>query len=185
MRIQKASLPGLLVLLALSACEIEQPTSPVGQIDRPSYDTYNWGTYQLVTGTNWNNIEISNTRVIDAHGGRLTLGLHELVVPAGAVNKPTVFRMSKKIGPHVVVDLVAADQKSGVAVDTFAKPVELRLSYRFVPIHPSDFKRMAIFWLKDGSEQGELVPVPTRVERKTRHLIGSLTHFSQYAMGLN
>jgi hypothetical protein len=176
----------LTFLLALSACsDITEPTSPVGSLDRPSYDTYTYGSYELVTGSSWNLIRISNSRVIGAAGGRVNLGLHELVVPAGAVKKPTVFRMSKQLGPHVLVDLSATDKASGAPVDSFARSVELRLSYRFIRISEADLRRAVVLWLKDESASGELVPVPTQVDRRTKHLIGSLTHFSQYAMGLN
>lgn len=171
-------------LLALSACTMEDATSPVGTRNSPSYD-FTAGQYQLVIGTNWSNLEISSSRVIGAGGGQLTLGLHELVIPEGAVSKATVFRMSKKYGPHILVDLEATDQQSGRAVADFARPVELRLSYRFVPINGADLNRMTILWLKQGSETGELVPVPTYIDRKHKQLVGSLTHFSRYAMGMN
>ena len=159
-------------------------TSPAGTRNDPSYD-YTAGQYQLVSGTNWSNIQINSSRVIGPAGGQLTLGLHELVIPEGAVSKPTVFRMSKQLGPHILVDLEAVDQKSGQELDSFDRPVELRLSYRFVPINGADLNRMVILWLKEGSTTGELVPVPTRLVRQTKHVVGSLTHFSRYAMGMN
>jgi hypothetical protein len=156
----------------------------VGTRNSPSYD-YVWGPYELVTGDHWSETEISHTRVIGANGGQLALGLHELVVPAGAVSNPTVFRMSKKPGPNVVVDLAAQDHKTGRVINTFAQPVELRLSYRFVPLNGRDLNRMVIFWLKDGTENGELVPVPTRIDHRNKQIVGALTHFSRYAMGMN
>jgi hypothetical protein len=177
-------LAGFSALLALSACNMTDATSPVGTHNSPSYD-YTNGSYQLVTGTNWDNMEISSSRIIGPNGGQLTLGLHELVIPEGAVSKPTVFRMSKKMGPHILVDLEARDQKSGQEIDAFAQSVELRLSYKFVPLTGAELNRMAILWLKQGSETGELVPVPTHIDRKHKQLIGSLTHFSRYAMGMN
>ena len=180
----KTMVAGICALLALSACDVDRATSPVGTRNSPSYD-YVAGSYQLVTSTNWDNMEITATRVIGSNGGRLTLGLHELVIPEGAVSKPTVFRMSKKLGPHILVDLEANDQRSGAVVDSFDQPVQLHLSYRFVHITGAELNRMAILWLKQGSETGELVPVPTHIVRKTKHIVGSLTHFSRYAMGMN
>ena len=177
-------LAGFSALLAVSACNMTDATSPVGTYNLPSYD-YTNGSYQLVTGTNWDNMEISSSRIIGPNGGQLTLGLHELVIPEGAVTKPTVFRMSKKMGPHILVDLEARDQKSGQEIDAFAQSVELRLSYKFVPLTGAELNRMAILWLRQGSETGELVPVPTHIDRKHKQLIGSLTHFSRYAMGMN
>ena len=177
-------LAGICALLALSACSLDDATSPAGTRNTPTYD-YVWGPYQLLTADHGGGAEISHTRVIGATGGQLALGLHELVVPAGAVSNPTVFRMSKKLGPHIVVDLEATDHKTGRVVDTFAKPVELRLSYRLLPLNGRDLNRMVIFWLKDGNEDGELVPIPTRIDHKTKQIVGSLMHFSQYAMGMN
>ena len=177
-------LAGICALLALSACNMDDATSPAGTRNKPSYD-YVWGPYQLLPADHGGAADISHTRVIGATGGQLALGLHELVVPAGAVSNPTVFRMSKKLGAYIVVDLEANDQKTGRVVDTFATPVELRLSYRLLPLNGRDLNRMVIFWLKDGSEDGELVPVPTRIDHKNKQIVGSLVHFSQYAMGMN
>ena len=177
-------LAGFSALLALSACNSPDATSPVGTHNAPSYN-HTDGSYQLVTGTHWDNMDISSSRVIGPNGGHLTLGLHELVIPEGAVSKPTVFRMSKTSGPHILVDLEAHEQRSGQEINTFAQPVELRLSYKFVPITGAELNRMAILWLKQGSETGELVPVPTHIDRKHKQLVGSLTHFSRYAMGMN
>lgn len=151
----------------------------------PSYDTYAFGSYQLVTESTWESIELSSTRVIGPSGGRLALELHQLVVPAGAVSRPTVFRMTKTLGPQVRVDLTATDQATGMVVNAFPEPVELWLSYRFARISNADAGRLVVLWLKDDSASGELVPIPTRVERRTRHVVGELTHFSQYAMGMN
>jgi hypothetical protein len=173
----------LVVSLALIACDAPDATAP-SELEA-SFDTYSYGTYELVTGSSWNSLRISNTRVIGAAGGRLTLGLHELIVPQGAVGRPTLFRMAKTLGPHVRVELTAHDAATGSEVVSFAEPVELWLSYRFVSIGNADLQRLVVLWLKDDSASGELQPVPTRIERRTRHIVGSLTHFSQYAMGMN
>jgi hypothetical protein len=93
--------------------------------------------------------------------------------------------MSKTIGAHLRVELNAVDRATGEPVDSFARPIELRLSYRFLPLRGVDVRRLVVLWLKDDSETGELVPVPTTVVPRSRYVVGSLTHFSQYAMGLN
>jgi hypothetical protein len=170
-------------MLTLSACDVQDALAPSEL--KPSYDTYNFGSYELVTGSTWHSTRISNQRVFGKQGGRLTLGLHALVVPKGAVTRPTVFRMTTTFGPQIRVDLTAVDEETGAAVAGFSEPVELWLSYRFVRMSNADLQRVVVLWLKEGSENGELVPVPTRLERRTKHVVGSLTHFSQYAMGMN
>jgi hypothetical protein len=186
MSLGRLALMSAVVCLAATSCDELEPTAPGEALQSPAYDvTYTYGSYQLVAGTDWTFVRISNARVVGAAGGRVTLGFHELIVPRGAVERPTVFRISKTLGPHVRVDLSATDQRSGEQVTSFPRPVELRLSYRFVPLRGVDPARLVVLWLKDDSATGELVPVPTRVLPESRYVIGSLTHFSQYAMGLN
>jgi hypothetical protein len=177
------ALPGLLVMWVLTGCVEQDVAAPATM--RPSYDSYSFGTYELVTGSTWQSTQISNQRVIGAAGGRLTLGLHQLMVPAGAVTRPTRFRMSKVFGEQVRIDLTAFNLVTNAAIDSFPRPVELWLSYRFAHISNTELEDVAVLWLKESSEGVEQIPVPTRVERRTKHVVGSLTHFSQYAMGMN
>jgi hypothetical protein len=176
---------GLAMVVTLVGCAETDPTAPFEQhAPRADYvDTY--GSYQLVIGPSWTFMHISNSHVIGPQGGRLTLGWHELIVPPGAVQQPTVFRMTAKLGLHIVVDLTAADRVSGIPVTTFPLPLELKLSYRFFPMNAAQRDRLLVLWLKDDSPTGELVPVPTIVNAQRRYISGSITHFSQYAMGMN
>src|SRR5688572_12760622 len=121
MSLVRVTLVSASVLLVVAAgCDEYGPTAPVEARQEPAYDeVYTYGSYELVAGSDWTFIRVSNTRVIGAAGGRVTLGLHELVVPRGAVERPTVFRMSKNLGAHVRVDLRATDQGSGQAVTSF------------------------------------------------------------------
>jgi hypothetical protein len=172
------------LLLMLGACVDRDAAAPVANVSHPSSDyVYTYGTYQLVGASDWNAIKISNSHLIGREGGRLTLGLDELVVPPGAVKQPTTFTMTREIGPHIMVELNAFDRKTGAVVDTFDKPVELKLSYRFARV--SNPERLVVLWLKDARSDGELVPMPTTVLPKTKYIVGSLMHFSQFAMGLN
>lgn len=174
----------LAAALVLCGCDRMEPTAPV---DRNPV-TANYGMlsgYQLVIGPNWSSLHISNTHVIGRGGGRVTLGLHELIVPPHAVQRPTVFRMTAMLGPHIVLDLSARDQGTGTEVSTFPKPLELRLSYRFLPLVSTQRDRLVVVWLKDDTEFGELVPVPTVVSTQQQYISGTITHFSQYAMGMN
>ena len=181
-------LPGLSVacatMLMLAACDARETMAPSAPVGEPSHDyVYTYGTFQLVGSGTWNVVKLSNTHVIGREGGRLSLGLDELIVPAGAVSAPTVFKMTRQLGPHILVDLNAYDRQTGAVVDTFTQPLELRLSYLFARVPQPE--RLVVLWLKDESSDGELVPMPTRVSTRTKQVIGSLMHFSQYAMGLN
>lgn len=187
--VRRRLLPGWSVscalLLMLAACDGKKDaTAPVAYVAQPNNDyVYTFGPYELVGATNWNAIKISNSHLIGREGGRLTLGLDELIVPAGAVMQPTLFRMIRHVGPHIQVELNAFDRNTGVVVDSFKKPVQLKLSYRFARV--SNPERLVVLWLKDERSNGELVPMPTTVLPRTKSVVGSLTHFSQFAMGLN
>jgi hypothetical protein len=185
---QSRLLPGLSIacamMLMLTACDSNDTMSPEPGIAGPSNDyVYTAGPFQLIGSPTWSLVKVSRTQVIGRAGGRLVLGFDELIVPAGAVDRPTVFRMEREIGSQIVIDLDAHDRQSGNVIETFNKPVELKLSYMFANV--SEPERLVVLWLKDGRSDGELVPMPTTVLTKTRHIVGSLTHFSQYAMGLN
>jgi hypothetical protein len=174
----------LALAFVLLGCDGQDPTAPVDR--NPAVVNHSaLGGYQLVVGPDLNSLHISNTHVIGRKGGRITLGMHELIVPPRAVQRPTVFRMTAVLGPHVVFDLTAKDRATGEAVTSFPLPLELRLSYRFLPLASLQRDRLVVLWLKDETTMGELVPVPTTVSPQQQYVSGRITHFSQYAMGMN
>jgi hypothetical protein len=177
---------GCALLLTTAACDGGETLAPTEALSTPSSDlVYMWGPYQLVGSDDWSSLEITTTHTIGPQGGRIALGLDELVVPRGAVTSQTVFQMTRQLGPHIVVDLKAHDRRTGAVVNTFQQPLELRLSYRFTRLSQADMNRLVVLWLKDDRSDGELVPMPTRVVTRSRQVVGTLTHFSQYAMGMN
>jgi len=169
--------------LLLVGCDRAQTFAPIEPATPINFDSYS--NYELVIGPDWNAVHFSTTAVIGQDGGRLALGFHELIVPAQAVQRPTVFRMTAKPGLHVVLDLTATDRVSGEPVTKFPRPLELRMSYRFLPLARAQQDRLVVLWLKDDATTGELVPVPTVVSPLQNHISGTITHFSQYAMGMN
>ena len=178
---------GCALLLAMSACDSTDAIAPTAATYlQPGSDlVYTWGPYELVGSEDWASVKISTTHVIGPEGGRVVLGLDELIIPRGAVASQTVFRMTRQLGPHIVVDLKAHDRRTGAVVDTFQQPLELKLSYRFTRLSHADLNRLVVLWLKEDRSDGELIPMPTRVVPRTRQVVATLTHFSQYAMGLN
>src|SRR5687768_1556927 len=98
----KLACRGFALALLLSGCDHMEPTAPADRsLTSANYSTL--GGYELVIGPNWSSVHISNTHVIGRAGGRLSLGLHELIVPPHAVQRPTLFRMSAVLGPHIVL----------------------------------------------------------------------------------
>jgi hypothetical protein len=65
-------LTSICALLALSACNMEDATSPVGTRNLLGYD-FTARRYQLVSRTNWGHVEISSSRVVGS-GGEDALG---------------------------------------------------------------------------------------------------------------
>jgi hypothetical protein len=178
---------GCAVLLTMAACDGGKAIAPdIEALATPSSDlVYTWGPYELVGSDDWASTKITATHTIGPEGGRILLGLDELVVPRGAVQSQTVFKMTRQLGRHIVVDLKAHDRRTGAVVDTFQQPLELKLSYRFTRLSQADMHRLVVLWLKDERSDGELIPMPTSVVTRTRQVVGTLTHFSQYAMGMN
>lgn len=130
--------------------------------------------------------EGESTAVIGRKGGVLTLGGHRLVVPEGAVDGPTRFRMSLVADGHVEVDLEAStpgarEGANDVGARGFARPVTLELSYREAAegVDPS---RLIVVWVRPD---GSLEPQQS-FHQPTRSSIGApLKHFSPYALASN
>src|SRR5687767_9014518 len=176
--------PALVVLAGCDGSPAE-PTAAVPQV-QPSNDyTYTWGSLTLVTSAARTLLEISNYAVIGPDGGRLRLGFHELVVPAGAVANATRFSITAKYGASPTVDLKAVDLVTGASVTEFPVNLQLKLSYLLTLVRQDEVDRLVVVWLKDNSASGELVPVPTTHVPSGYYVIGWLTHFSQYSMAMD
>lgn len=120
--------------------------------------------------------------VIGAEGGRLELGQQTLVVPAGAVDAPTVFTL-KKGGSKLRVALSASRETTNdVGSAGFAVPVYLIFTYGNVASLPADPSELKIVWIRaDGTYE----PQPTVVDQGAKTVTGELTHFSEYALATN
>jgi hypothetical protein len=86
---------------------------------------------------------------------------------------------------NLIIDLHAVDKVTGAEVDLFRVPLRLELSYAGLQVTEGDLRDLMVVWLQDDSPDGRLVPVRTTVNRSTQYVTGWLTHFSQYAMGMN
>jgi hypothetical protein len=180
MRSHKRSAFMALPMLALmTACTMDTTTPE--PVVAPSHDyTLNLGTYQLVR-TSRTTFEVSNTNIIGPAGGVLDLGLHQLVVPRGAVTGLTRFKMATKFGNNVIVDLTATDLATGRPVTQFPVELQLKLSYLLLGVSRSEAQRLTIVWLHDGSVE----PVKTTLQPMQYYAVGWIDHFSRFAMAMN
>ena len=118
--------------------------------------------------------------VIDQNGGSLNIGNHVLTVPAGAVDAPTTFVMSKLVD-EIEVGLTATRLlPNDIGRQGFNVPVRLSLSYANAAEIPADVADMKVIWKKTN---GDLVEQPTVVDASDEAVVGSLNHFSIYLLG--
>ena len=119
------------------------------------------------------------TAVIDQNGGSLTIGKNALTVPAGAVDGPTTFTMTKLLG-DVEVGLTATRLlPNDVGSQGFKVPLKLSLSYAGVAETPANAAELKVVWVKAN---GDLEVQPSEVNVAGKVVTGSLSHFSQYAL---
>jgi hypothetical protein len=170
------------MLALMTACT--DTTAPEPAV-APSHDySLTVGTYELLQ-TSRTTFEVSNTNIIGPAGGVLYLGLHQLVVPRGAVKGLTRFKMTSKFGNNVIVDLTATDLATGRLVTQFPVELQLKLSYLLLGVSRSDAHRLTIVWLKDESTAGEIEPVRTTLQPGQYYAVGWIDHFSRFAMAMN
>jgi hypothetical protein len=119
------------------------------------------------------------TAEIDKKGGALSIGDHVLYIPAGAVEKPTTFRMRKMPGDIKVGLTATRKTPNDVGHAGFNVPVYLTLSYA----NGQNMKaigQLKILWIKpDGSTEAQ----PSQVKSSDKVVVGELTHFTDFGLG--
>ena len=132
------------------------------------------------------------TATIGAAGGSVTLNglpkdgqptFHRIVVPAGAVNAPTLFVIQLSSSSAIDVDLFAFRQNSHGKMNNvgelgFLKPVYLELSFAWAT-SPVDPARLHVGYLVGNRVRERM---PTQANAHARKVIGELRHFSRYAV---
>lgn len=130
---------------------------------------------------------------IGAEGGSLSASGHRLVVPAGAVDAPTTFKMrqyKKALADGTVVIAVelravrtlADGTELDVGEQGFAVPLELSLTYTWSDnVDDSNAGSTSIVWLKSDTEAEEVDPTVDHDTAGDRVEI-DLWHFSDYAL---
>jgi hypothetical protein len=148
-------------------------------------------SWRLATGTVPNGHETKADSLIGPEGGYLFLQGHVLVVPKGAVDAPTQFKMQPFTGSTVDEVPVAVALKatrtlpSGEVIDVgeqgFNVPVYLALSYQWADeTYELGLTGATIVWVK---EPGVAEEVQTRtVDYNGKWIVAELNHFSDYGL---
>lgn len=120
------------------------------------------------------------TAVIGVAGGRMTLGKHVLSVPAGAVDAPTTFVMTR-VGDDLRFSLTATQLLlNDVGSRGFKAPVTLTISYQDAATPPLDETKLRIIWIQSATAQQ--VQAST-VDVTGKKVSAGLSHFSDYGLG--
>lgn len=120
--------------------------------------------------------------VIGVEGGELSLGKQRLVVPAGAVDAPTTFRMKKGDSRLKVTLTATRSTENDVGSAGFLKPLTLIFGYGNAAALPGDPADISVVWIK---ADGTFEPQPTVVDTEAKTVSGQLEHFTEYAMATN
>jgi hypothetical protein len=127
------------------------------------------------------------TAVIDRNGGAISIGNHVLAVPAGAVDNPTLFTMTKPSGA-IKVDLTATSVVPNTRVPSgvpnnigkrgFKVPLKLAMSYETIAQVPNP-SALKVGWVKPN---GTVEIQESSVDVYGKVVVGTLKHFSAYAI---
>lgn len=122
------------------------------------------------------------TAVIGSQGGELKLGNQSLVVPAGAVDAPTLFRMKKGSRALSVIITATRETLNDVGNAGFATPLTLSFRYGNAASLPAEPSQIQIVWVRPD---GTFDPQPTTVDLEARVISAEITHLSEYALASN
>lgn len=126
------------------------------------------------------------SQLIGVSGGTLNVMGHSLVVPAGAVSRPTLFTMTLPRLGYVEVELHATvtdllGRLIDVGASGFDRPVTLSMTYaRATNV---DDPRDLVILHKLGNNKYEVIP--SVLNQSTKRLTAQLEHFSGYCMASN
>lgn len=132
---------------------------------------------------------LGGTLILPGKSNDILPSFHALVVPPLAVLKPTLFTMSIASDRYIMVDLRAQERTlfgmKDVGGRGFNLPVVLWLSYADAKnLLKVDLFRLTI--LHDPENGQPFEPVPSLVQVGVhKYVIGTLFHFSKYAMAVD
>ena len=182
--IARFTLPALALALTLSACS--DVSERASQLTAPESAYMNKGGAAKLKAlrTTFSQANSADTQELHGNGGLLRAGPYSLVVPPGAVNKPTVFHMALRTDGVAGVTLTAHQKVNGSLRDVgsqgFKKDLILALSYDGLESQfGGDPSQLLVAWDRGN---GNLVPVRSEVNTQYKVVYGYLKHFSDYAL---
>lgn len=114
--------------------------------------------------------------------GTLKVGEYVLLVPAGAVKTPTLFRMEVMTGSYIGVRLHAKDV-SGRAVTRFRTPLRLTMPYSEANTEEIDPTKLVIANIAEDGSARILEVLEASANPSELLVSGLIYHFSDYAVG--
>lgn len=163
----------------LSACD-SSPMAP--EFQRQDDIVIGTGTKTFTIPTIGSHGADMALQYITPQGGKVAVGGHEMIVPAGAVPSPTWFLMSVVASDRIHVKLKAwrASDLSRVSQFPVNTPIELKLNVSKVT--GIDLSTLVVVYLADETYDGIKEAVRSSINLETKVLTGYLTHFSSYAV---
>jgi hypothetical protein len=181
--ISKLALSAVFAVAALTGCQngdalvAPDASRPAGLASSAASSSNGWEVVEDTTSATG-----GVSLVIGAEGGELSLGKQRLIVPAGAVDAPTTFRMKKGDSRLKVTLTATRSTTNDVGSAGFAKPLTLVFGYGNAASLPGDPADISVVWIK---EDGTFEPQPTVVDTEAKTVSGEIEHFSDYAMASN
>ena len=132
--------------------------------------------------------DLSLSNLIGINGGEISLLGHTLVVPVGAVTKPTLFLMTVLPTGYVEVDLTASvtgllGSLLDVGSKGFLKPVPVTLSYA-AGTNVTDPSRLTILRVTSLLGYKRYAVMPTVIDYEAKTVTAELDHFSRYVIAM-
>lgn len=114
---------------------------------------------------------ITSSKYIGPYGGSITIGDHQLVIPAGALSQYVLISGTRQSGPIAEVDF----QPHGLR---FARPATLRLSYSNCTVSSGSIQR--IVYVDDAKS---ILETPASLDDQRNDVVSAaISHFSGYAV---
>ena len=129
---------------------------------------------------------VSTGQLIGFGGGSISVLGHTLIVPPGAVTKPTLFTMVVLPTGKVEVDLLATVNTLLGVLDVgstgFAKPIPVTLTFSRSTNVGTHGAQIKVLRIKSLLGYGNYEVMPTTVDTTNKKATTALDHFSRYTL---
>lgn len=182
----------LALVLALAGCDqaergaLKVPTGPEpiigGLLGGSSVEGYTLANDPLLPGLT----TLKVSQLIGINGGQISLLGHTLIVPQGAVSKPTLFTLLVLPTGYVEVDLSATvTGLLGTLLDVgskgFDEPIPVTLSYAR-STNVTDPEELVVLRVKGLLGYSRFEVMPSVVDLQAKTVSVQLDHFSRYTL---